>query len=81
MSAECAELPALGWFRDCPCKVRRKDRSPRTGRGRGFRDWLGERQANTLVLLDSAGVSVVEQDLTILLGSKDWRRGGTAGTP
>ncbi len=36
-----------------------------------FADWLGERREGALVLLDSAGVSVLEDDFTILLGSEE----------
>lgn len=35
-----------------------------------FTDWLGEQRANTVVILDSTGVNVMDNDLIILLGSE-----------
>ncbi len=35
-----------------------------------FTHWLGENRENTVVILDSTGVNVMENDLTILLGSE-----------
>ncbi len=71
VSAECAELPAAWLVQGLPVVRCAGKTDPRElAVAVDFADWLGERQANTLVLLDSAGVSVVEQDLTILLGSE-----------
>lgn len=36
-----------------------------------FSDWLGESRENTVVILDSTGVNVIDDDLLILLGSED----------
>jgi len=35
-----------------------------------FTDWLGEQRENTVVILDSTGVNVMENDKMILLGSE-----------
>jgi hypothetical protein len=35
-----------------------------------FTDWLGQQRENTVVILDSTGVNVMENDLLILLGSE-----------
>lgn len=35
-----------------------------------FTDWLGQQRENTVVILDSMGVNVMENDVVILLGSE-----------
>lgn len=35
-----------------------------------FSDWLGEQRENTVLILDSTGVNVMDNDLLILLGSE-----------
>jgi cell division septal protein FtsQ len=71
VSAECLELPQAWLDQGLPVvRCEEKADPGQLAAAVEFADCLGEQQDNALVLLDSTGVSVVEQDLTILLGSE-----------